>query len=564
MILDARNSNAQTTDPVGLLPPSPPVKPWKLELPPEISPLQPVEMLNPPPTESANTPAGECGRGNHQRFAELAVDPVYYELVARENPNWVFNPAYPPQPMWGFEDNNGEVTVPGPTIFGRYGRPAITRVYNELPQDHIGFGSPEITTHLHNAHNPSESDGYPGDFFSPIKAGSTLAAAGQWRDHFWPNVYAGLDQYGGIGDAREALGTCFYHDHCMDFTAPNVLKGQIGFYLIYDALDSGDEHDPNPEALRLPSHPYDYPLLLQDMRFDADGILYYDQFNPEGTLGDQIVVNGKIKPVLRVARRNYRLRVVNGGPSRFYFINIVTKVDGRNRKQPFARIATDGNLLPRPLFNHRTMTLAPAERADVVMDFSAYPVGTVLYLVDRQVQIDTRGPSGVGRGERILKIIVDREPPAEDVSQVPLRLRKLPRISAAEIATAPVRRFEFDRVNGQWSINGQLFDVNNPSVTVPKGAYEIWELVNPSGGWHHPIHIHMEEGRILSKTLIEDGVEQRLPAWARGRRDVYVLEPNTSMRVFMRFRDWEGKYVMHCHNLIHEDHAMMLRFDVQA
>ena len=560
MILTSRKSGAQAI----VVPPSPPVKFWQVELPTETKVLQPVASLDPAPLVTANIGWGECGRGDHPRFAELCADPLFYELRAKENPNWVFNPAYPPQPVWGWQGSDGQVTAPGPTFLARYGKPNIVRVSNELPQEHIGYGSPEISTHLHNAHNPSESDGFPGDFFSPLKAGPNLSVPGQWRDHFWPNIYAGIDKFGGIGDPREALGTCFYHDHNLDFTAPNVLKGQIGFYLLYDDLDSGDEHDPNPAALRLPAQPYDYPILLQDMRFDANGMQTYDQFSPEGILGDRVAVNGKILPVLRVARRKYRLRVVNGGPSRFYFLHIVTKIGTSNVWQPFIRIATDGNLLPRPLYNHKKIEIAPAERADIVMDFSMYPIGTVLFMIDRQVQLDTRGPAGVGPSRQILKIIVDREPPEPDVSRVPLTLRQLPWINPAHIEAAPVRQFVFDRTNGQWAVNGQLFDVENPRAVVRKGDYEVWELVNPSGGWHHPIHIHLEEGRILRKWDIETGLEIPIQAWDRGRRDVYMLAPNTAMRIFVRFRDWEGKYVMHCHNMVHEDHAMMVRFDITA
>jgi FtsP/CotA-like multicopper oxidase with cupredoxin domain len=240
-------------------------------------------------------------------------------------------------------------------------------------------------------------------------------------------------------------------------------------------------------------------------------------------------------------------------------------VNAASVQQPFIRIGTDGNLLPRPLHNHRKIEISPAERADIVFNFSVYPIGTELFLIDRQIQLDTRGPAGVSlAGRQVLKIIVDREPPEVDVSRVPLLLRGLPTISAAELASAPVRSFAFDRTNGQWSINNQLFDVENPSVVVQKGSYEIWELANPSGGWHHPIHIHLEEGRVLSMVNIETGVQIPIPPENQGRRDVYVLPPNTSMRVFIRFRDWPGKYVMHCHNLVHEDHAMMLRYDITA
>ena len=127
-----------------------------------------------------------------------------------------------------------------------------------------------------------------------------------------------------FGDYREALGTLFYHDHTFDFTAPNVYRGLSGFYLLFDKLDSGNEKDENPEALRLPSWPYDYPLNFMDRRFDTNGVLYYDQLNSEGVLGDKVVVNGKIEPVLKVARRKYRLRLLNSGPSRFYELYLVT------------------------------------------------------------------------------------------------------------------------------------------------------------------------------------------------------------------------------------------------
>ncbi|MNN56961.1 Spore coat protein A [compost metagenome] len=95
---------------------------------------------------------------------------------------------------------------------------------------------------------------------------------------------------------------------------------------------------------------------------------------------------------------------------------------------------------------------------------------------------------------------------------------------------------------------------------MPKGRAEVWELINIDNGWSHPIHIHLEEGRIISRS--RNGVQLPIPAHELGRKDVYVINKNETIRVFIRFRDYVGKYVMHCHNLIHEDQAMMLRFDV--
>ena len=150
--------------------------------------------------------------------------------------------------------------------------------------------------------------------------------------------------FGGIGDPREALGTLWYHDHTVDFTAPNVYRGLAGFYLIFDDLDSGNETRSEPERAAAAEPPYDYPLIFQDKRFDAAGMLFFDQLNPEGVLGDKIAVNGKIEPVLRVARRKYRFRLLNGGPSRFYEFYLQNAAG--NAVYTFTYIANDGNLLP--------------------------------------------------------------------------------------------------------------------------------------------------------------------------------------------------------------------------
>ncbi|WP_375738604.1 multicopper oxidase family protein [Pseudomonas boanensis] len=542
-----------------LLPPSPATIPWVMELPKAIVPLAGTTTLTPAPTQTANTAGGEAGRAPHQYWNKFFPYAEYYELRAVERPNWVFNPAYPPQPVWVYRGSNTPDKEFSATVMGHYGKPVLCRIYNDLPQNHVGFGTPEISTHLHNLHCGSESDGFPGDYYSPNKAGPTLTTKGKFKDHFYPNVCAGFeDLQDNIGDYREALGTLFYHDHTLDFTSPNLYRGLVGFYLLYDHLDSGDEADPTPGALRLPSHPYDYPLAFADRRFDAAGKLYYDQVNPEGVLGDKVMVNGMIEPVLKVARRRYRFRFLNAGPSRFYAFSLV---NGSNVKQTFTYIANDGNLLPKPLLNQNIVTLGVAERADIVVDFSKYLVGTTLYLVNRMRQEETRGPKDIrDTGVRVLKIVVDRWPTSQDLSMVPANLRPLPTYTAAQVAAAPVRRFIFDRSNNMWAINGQFVNVTGPRFSIPKGGFEVWELVNINDGWSHPIHIHLEEGRILSR--VRNGQQLPIPAYEQGRKDVYVIHENETVRILIRFRDYVGKYVMHCHNLIHEDHAMMLRFDV--
>jgi FtsP/CotA-like multicopper oxidase with cupredoxin domain len=584
-ILISHKSAAQVVPPS--LPPSPPTRPWLVELPEAIEPLEQTDLLTDPlaaPMGDAITTYGECGRAKHERWDEFIGNPTLqpdqadqYELKATALTDYVFHPDYPPQLAWAFKGRTAsDNDHPNPTIFARYGRPVVLRLHNELPKDHgkdstplTGFGTPEISLHLHNLHTPSESDGFPGDYFSEFKKGPTLSAPGKFKDHFYPNIYAGYDEFPKGpnnpvgGDKREALGTLWYHDHTLDFTAPNASRSLAGFYLIYDELDSGDEHDPNPAALRLPSHPYDYPLMFQDKRFGGvgtvnEGIHIFDQFDSEGTLGDKITVNGKIEPKLRVARRKYRLRLLNAGPDRFYEFYLV---NAANAVQTFTYIANDGNLLPKPLFNQRKVRLGVAERGDIVVDFSKYALGTKLYLVNRLQQSDTRGPKSVqAPGTRLLQIIVDHEPSEPDASRIPSVLRPIRRPTLAEIAAAPVRVWRFERENSMWAINGQFVNVNSARARIGIGKSEIWELHNNSGGWSHPVHIHFEEGHILKR--FKNDIEVPVPAHEKGRKDVYVLGPNETVRLFMRFRDFHGKYVMHCHNMIHEDHAMMLRWDI--
>ena len=152
-----------------------------------------------------------------------------------------------------------------------------------------------------------------------------------------------------------------------------------------------------------------------------------------------------------------------------------------------------------------------------------------------------------------MRFDIGADPSSPDLSQVPATLRALPPINLAEVVAR--RRFEFDKENEVWTINNKIFDVDQPMAKPKRGTAEIWTLKG-KGSWHHPVHIHFEEGRILSR----NGVPP--PPHESGRKDVYVLEPDEEVRVFIRFRDFLGKYMLHCHNLVHEDHAMMFRWDI--
>jgi FtsP/CotA-like multicopper oxidase with cupredoxin domain len=515
------------------------------------------EVLNPPPMQSANIAGGECGRATHQGWINWPVQKTYMLHVKPGDHS--FHPNLPTQKIWGYDG-----MLPGPTFVSRYGEPSIVRIQNELPPAATGFGSPEISTHLHNLHCASESDGFTADYYSATKAGPSLTAPGAYQDHHYPNCYANYDRNDATnGDPREGLGTLWYHDHRMDFTGPNCYRGLIGFHLMFDHIDSNNEKDTNLAALCLPSGVgvFDIPLALHDMQFDSSGYLSYDQFNTKGHLGNKFCVNGKVQPFFKVKPRKYRFRLLDASLARFYEL-YVTK-GGVN--QTFKYIANDGNLLPAPLTMNK-VALAPAERGDIVVDFSQH-AGSQLFLVNRLIQKDGRGPedalvnvrnaSGdlISAGTQILRFDVASQLDQPDLSRVPNVLRPLAPINSAEVVRT--RTFRFDKENEIWTINGKIFDPDVAAATVKRGTTEIWELQG-NGGWHHPVHVHMTEGRILSR----NGVAP--PAHERGRKDVYVLKPGEKVRVQMRFSDFTGKYMMHCHNLTHEDHAMMIRFDVVA
>jgi FtsP/CotA-like multicopper oxidase with cupredoxin domain len=516
---------------------SPPTTPFLQPLP--IPPVaQRFAALNPATTDVPNTAAGEARKVAFQRFNQFP--PKDFFTLTERAALHSFSRELPPSTIWGF---NG--ITPGPTVVMRYGRPSITRIINRLPGGPVDFGNNQTTTHQHNGHTGSESDGFPGDFFRP----------GHFYDQHHAMAFAGFVQSPPQGDPAEVMSSLWYHDHRVMFTSQNVYKGLVGSTVFFSDRDSGDETDGHPGALRLPSGPFDVPLALGDKVFDADtGQLFFDLFNLDGILGDKFTVNGQIQPFFQVHPRKYRFRVLNAGPSRFYSL-FLTDLNDLGRKNLFQQISTDGNLLPAPI-TVESITLGVAERTDIVIDFSQF-AGKKLIFENRLQQDDGRGPTNnilpAGQGDFVMRFDVVL-PNVTDDSRVPAQLIPLPKLPP--LGNLPRRTFRFERQNGQWAINQQFFDVDHPAFTVKQGAQEIWTLQNNSGGWQHPIHIHMEELRILTRN------GQPPPPNEAGRKDVVRLGFNQEVQLFIQFRDWLGRYPIHCHNVVHEDHAMMARFDV--
>ena len=518
---------------------------------------QPVASLNPAPTIAPNTRAGESRTRDHQAFK--LFPPTKFYQVSQHEAQLSLSPDLPMQTMWAFDDGHGP-QFPGHTYVSQYGGANLVRNFNHLPENNGGFGLPSVSTHLHNGHTPSESDGFPCDFFE----------RGHFYDQHYPNVLAGiLSTHPGTGDINESLSTLFYHDHRLNHTAQNGYKGLTGFYLLFNEFDTGDEGT----GFRLPSFPeFDIPMMFTDKLFDPEtGDLAFDLFSLDGILGDKFLVNGKIQPFFKVQPRRYRFRLLDMGPSRFYEF-FLTDPNNLNARNPFFVIANDGNLLPKPV-QVESMRIGVAERTDVIIDFRQF-AGKSIFLENRLNQVNGQGPivgtecvdaNGnpaseilpAGQGNFLVRFDVDSHP-VTDNSADPrtMKFYDLPEIVPPRIT----RTFRFDRLNGQWSINGEFISDHCEVIrlAVQQNSVENWVLENASGDWTHPIHIHFEEHQILSR----NGVRPPL-AVERSRKDVSRLQPNERVQLFFRFRDFHGRYPMHCHNMIHEDHAMMLRWEIE-
>src|SRR6266508_4227697 len=516
---------------------------------------------------------------------------VYFVQRIRANPNFriTSDTNIPAQLIWGFNlggsDPSDVATFPVPTIVSNYQEPWLIRRFNELPtqSQNGGFGVPEMSTHLHNFHSAPESDGGPCRWFF----------RGQYFDYYHTAQQAGFSfGFPPNGDINESLSTLWYHDHRIDHTAENTYKGLEGFHLMFNQFDTGNE----ATGFRLPTFPdFDIPIILNDKLIDPDtGKICFDTFNFAGLLGDIQLANGIVQPYLDVKKRRYRFRVLNGGPSRFYEL-FVTDHLSPSTVIPFWVIANDGNLLPKPI-QVTSFRLSVAERYDIIIDFNQVKslIGshTKVRLENRLEQKNGQTPEcnvfagGDSNGTYCMEFRIGAQ--VADGSVNPAThpaFYQLPTVVAPRIT----RNFNFDRNNGQWVINDRFADCNELRFTVTQNSAENWVLINPRDDWHHPIHIHEEEHQILRRVNSGGRHDSRsgdrygdrgdcnfggggggisatrpgVPNVEVSRKDVTRLQVDEDATIFFRFRDFAGDYPMHCHNTVHEDHAMMLLFQVQ-
>jgi spore coat protein A, manganese oxidase len=449
----------------------------------------------------------------------------YYEITQRAGQAEIL-PGLKTE-VWGYDG-----IFPGPTIEARRGREVVIRQTNELPVP--------VAVHLHGGVTPPESDGYPTDLIMPAQAGHDHTAHAHSGHAHHGDLTEGYRDYEYPNDQRAA--TLWYHDHRMDFTGPQVYRGLAGFYIVRDEVE---------DELPLPKGEKDVPLMICDRTFNEDGSFYYPSLDPtlmeepgvlassaDGVLGDTILVNGAPWPRMEVSNTRHRFRILNASNARVFELALDPPPPGG---KPFVQVGSDGGLLEAPMEHDRILT-SPAERFDVVVDFSRYPVGT---------EVTLKNVRGEGRTEDVMRFVVTRSEKEE--SAVPERLAPEPDFPApGEAETTRRMSFIAGVLGGMSTINGEVFHPDRIDANPRLGSTEIWEIsADPS----HPIHLHLVHFKVLSRDGGPPG------PYDAGWKDTVFMEGGT-VRVIAKFDGWRGKYVFHCHNLEHEDMMMMANFEV--
>ncbi len=559
----------------------------------------------------------------HQRWNEYTPQIAYLMSLGRVAALTKFAPGMPaqePNSVWCFGSGGLHTrgVLPPPLIKMRYGEPALVRVHNSLPRNRAsnnGFGRNEASTHNHNAHNGFASDGasnayhYPGTFYD-YHWSTTLARADTINTAAVDPRASGPDDGDGLvmvpGDFRELQSTLWFHDHRFFFTAENVYKGHAGMLNYYSGPDRGREDLEDGVNLRLPSGTalpwgyivFDVNLMISDFATNQEGQLFFDIFDTDGFLGDKLLVNYSFAPYMDVLPRKYRFRMLNACMSRF--LQLVLVSDSGNAV-PITVIANDGNFLVNPVPMTRLLPQGSAERFDIIVDFSQFNVGDTIWLVNVMEHADGRGPKQtVGirpamRGEsddpavgKVMKFVVASQVQSADVpgrtllqsepdrSRIPAQLtERLPVVEPVRVREIEFKRSEDlgnlcfpdcgEKEAFPWSIrvNGEsthFLNANRASLVVPRpNEVEHWILKNGGGGWDHPVHLHFEEGLTLSRT-----VGGQSPVEHLARKDVWRLGEGGEVRIQVRFSEYAGAYVTHCHNTVHEDFAMLMRYQILA
>ncbi|KAK3997774.1 bilirubin oxidase [Cladorrhinum sp. PSN332] len=471
---------------------------------PNLSPAYPLKFQVPlpiPPLKQPKAVFTNNRTGGAINYYEIEIKPFNHSVY----------PNLPPTPIVGY----GGI-FPGPTILLDRGTESVVRFVNNAHSN--------SSIHLHGSYSRAPWDGWAEDVTQP----------GEYKDYYFPN--------------RQSARMMWYHDHAIHITAENAYMGQAGVYLV---------NDPAEASLNLPSGygTLDIPLVLSSKQYNANGTLYSTHNERQSLWGDVIHVNGQPWPFIIVQPRKYRFRLLNAAVSRSFALYFV-KTTAVNSKLPFKVIASDGGLLSRP-DQVSNIYISMAERYEIVFDFSGMAGQTI-----ELRNFYKAGGAGVEDDymdtHRVMQFKVSRLG-GIDTSVVPSTLRTVPFPASANSTVA--HRFKFRLTKGKWLINGVGFAdaANRVLASVPKGTVQIWELENMSDSWSHPIHVHLVDFRVISRRKASRGVQsyERL-----GLKDVVWLGKCGRVLVEAHYAPWDGLYMFHCHNLIHEDSDMMAAFNV--
>ncbi len=488
----------------------------------------------------------------------------------------------PPTTLWGY---NG--SWPGPTIEAQSGEPLNINWISRLPATHLlpidhsihgaesSLPAVRNVTHVHGACVLPDDDGHPEAWFT---------AQGEHGPH-GPKFIRRPSSYPNCQPST----TLWYHDHCLGITRLNVYTGLTGFYLIRDEAE---------KALNLPQGEFEVPLMLQDRLFHHDGSLYYPkvingpQEHPiwiQELFGDYNCVNGKVTPFLEVEPRKYRFRILNAANSRFYHLRLFNAdVTGKIQNEAFdvpsfQQIGTDGGLLPASL-ELRYLLIGPAERFDVIVDFSGFEGKSFSLLNDAPAPY-TMG--GQYLAEDVMLFKVTKPLSVKDTSSLPDTLVPFEPLNPTYATRERLLLVsEKERPSDGYVIIGLLGNArwHEPITEDPKaGSTEIWSFINTTGDVH-PLHVHLVQFHVLNRQTFDVPIYQqtgKLVFTSRpmapesnerpARKDTIKSYPGYVTRVIMRFDLPHGApvlpgqellYVWHCHILEHEDNEMMRPYKV--
>jgi FtsP/CotA-like multicopper oxidase with cupredoxin domain len=433
----------------------------------------------------------------------------------------------------------------GPILCLRRGQRVRVRFTNQLDEPTI--------VHWHGLHVPEAADGHPRLAIGP---GETY-------------------QYEYTLDNR--AGTYWYHPHPHGRTGPQVLRGLAGLLLVTDE----EEGALGLPTIGSPGGEYDVPLVLQDRTFDRDNQFVYLSNRMEqmmGYLGERILVNGQPDYVLQAAPRAYRLRLLNGSNSRTYKL---AWHDGT----PLTVIATDGGLLERPVQRAYVM-LSPGERVELWADFAGREGGDELRLQSLPFfggevggmmggsmgrMMASEGVLPNGSEFTVLRVRVAGQAGESPALPKHLSEPRFHRVQDAVNRDRP-RTFEIAMQHMRWFLNGRTFEMEAVAKDeiVRLGDLEVWEFVNQRGmmGMIHPMHIHNVQFQVIERQMLPqfNDIWDTVQAGYvdEGWKDTVLVMPGERVKVLLKFEDYEGLYLYHCHNLEHEDQGMMRNYRVKA